>query len=115
MASPIVAFVGTKAVTADSVTNWSAGTLDTDSQYENTGCVGLKISATTGGYHQFNADVGDPFSFQAGGNAEGMHIWAWLNTTGGLDALAAGGLRIRIVDDAAVDAVGEWYVGPPTP
>jgi hypothetical protein len=52
--------------------------------------------------------TGEPFDLST--TAE--HIFVWISASGSPDTLANGGFGIAVIDDAATDAVGQWYVGP---
>lgn len=90
---------------ADAVTNWTGGSLDTDSEVQGTGCIGAKVSNATNVFSY----AGTSRDFIGGAN-DGDHIYTWLNClTPNLDTIANGGLRIRIGDSATV--YREFYVG----
>ena len=64
MATLVVAFVGTKAVDAESTSGWNAGNLDGDNFVEGAGAIGVKVSgvgATQDFYDQSIA--GGPYDF----------------------------------------------------
>jgi hypothetical protein len=84
----------------DSTTDWSGGTLDTESKIEGTGCLSAKVSNTTATY---------TFSCQTT-NLSGKAIYAWLMNIvpKGLDTKANGGMRIGIRDTAG--NTGDWFV-----
>jgi hypothetical protein len=89
----------------DSDTNWSGGTLDTDSEIQGTGCIGEKVSNSTVVYSY----AGTSRDFIGGAN-DGDHIYTWMNClTPNLDTIANGGIRIRIGNSASV--YREFYVG----
>lgn len=106
MATTVVAFVGTKAVDAESTTGWNTGNLDNDIFVENAGSVGAKVSATTADFYDNNSLN---HNFSSGGGQEGDHIFAWFNTLtpASLHAIIA-------MEDQASDSVACWNVGPPT-
>ncbi|MDX1486574.1 MAG: hypothetical protein R3268_00130 [Acidiferrobacterales bacterium] len=106
MAVAVVAFIGTKAVDAESTTGWNTGNLDNDIFVENAGSVGAKVSATTGDFYDNNSLNHD---FSSGGTEEGDHIFAWFNTLTPVSLHA-----IIAMEDQATDSVACWNVGPPT-
>jgi hypothetical protein len=108
MAAVTVAFIGTKAVQAESTTGWNAGNLDTDIFVEGNSSVGAKTSNTTADFYDLSI-TGSPYDFSSGGADEGKHIFAWFNT---LTPVSLHG--IIAVDDLATDSLGYWAVGPPT-
>lgn len=108
MAVVVVAFVGTKAVDAESTTGWNTGNLDNDIFVENAGAVGAKVSGTTTDFYDLSI-TGSPYDFSSGGADEGDHIFAWFNT---LTPVTLHG--IIAADDLATDSIGYWDVGPPT-
>lgn len=108
MATAVVAFIGTKAVDAESTTGWNTGNLDNDIFQEGSGSIGAKVSNTTSDFYDLSV-TGSPYDFSSGGADEGDHIFAWFNT------LTPATLHAIIAaDDLATDSVGCWNVGPPT-
>lgn len=110
-----VAWVGTKAVTADSVGTWNTGAFNADIHIEGSACRGKLIKASAAPDRMYDlAAVGRPYNFAAGQANDGDHIFAWLGAMTAVDTEAAGGLRLVIADDLGADSVGEWYVGKAT-
>lgn len=84
-----VTFEGVDQDLADSVTGWSAGSLDTDSEFQGTGCVGAKTSGTAPYLHS-----GTARNFGVGGAEENDHVYVAYNfLTPTLETLANGGIR----------------------
>ena len=115
MAAVVVAWVGTGKVAdgsaAPSVTITGAGsaTVQSDAFVEGTNSISEKVSAATVFIaYTGTAITGEPFNL----SSTSEHIYVWLNIGGGWDSLANGGFGIVVVDDAATDSVGQWYVGP---
>ena len=100
MAAPVLANDFTTLTAADAATGFSTGALDTDSEVQNTGCVGAKVSnAQT----EFDYTLAAPTDYSAG-----VVIYMWLNClTPTLDTLANGGLRMKLTDGTDV---GYWYL-----
>jgi len=109
MAVVAVTFVGTGVISsADSATNWSGGSLDTDSEVQNTGCIGAKVANATVDflYDSSGAGVQD---YSSGGAEEGEHMFAWVNClTPTLDTLTNGGIGMLMGNGTDQ---GVWYVG----
>lgn len=108
MAAPTIVANSTLITDADSATNWSAGSLDTDSEVQGTGCIGNKVANSTQDFVYDYSGTGS-FDFSVGGTDEGAHIYVWLNClTPTLDTFTNGGLGI--ICGNGTDS-GIWYVG----
>jgi hypothetical protein len=96
-------FTGATATdsSCDTVTDWSAGTVDTEIFLEGTGSIVAKVSKTTAVF---------TFTLTANLDLTDKLVIAWMNcaTPGILGTRAGGGLQIRLTDN--VGNYGWWYV-----
>ena len=91
---------GTNVTVADATTGWSSATITAPELWEvevfhqGGGSIGFQASSKDG-YGAFTYG-GTAFDFTASGNAEGQHIFYWVNITmpGTVEALATGGLYL---------------------
>ena len=98
--------VGNVQNSAESLTGWNTGNLDTELFYQGSGSVGAKVGSGTSGF----VHTGTVRNFSSGGANEGDHIIVILTslTAGKLDTKANGGLRIRCGSSTTI--YGDWYV-----
>lgn len=96
-------FTGATATdsSCDTVTDWSAGAVDTEIFLEGSGSIVAKVSKTTAVF---------TFTLTANLDLTDKLVVAWMNcaTPGILGTRAAGGLQIRLTDN--VGNYGWWYV-----
>jgi hypothetical protein len=108
MAAVTITLDGVIVNSADSATDWSSGSLDTDSEVQGTGCIGAKSSnaLTVFGY----AAPSGTREFDSPGAANWQETYTvWINClTPNLDLKSNGGLRL-IMGDGTNRA--SWFVG----